>query len=540
MRREIVEEEVEDEGETRCICGELEPPDDSGFFIQCETCNVWQHGVCVGISNSNGDKPPDKYWCEQCRPELHRLYYTNDTGELRSAYKLVQPTKRKNRRHPSGSRARRNNKRDSTEYDTSTDNLAEEESKLDPEEDSESTAASATSNTGTGQRKRRKTSNTSDTTDDLKNNGAIEEEDTLQAGSPANETEDTTNQDHPQAQDDDDQSRETQQEENDAVKQEPDLGDEEDETGLTNDTTINETADDSTTTIAAEATTEAVKEEAEAETNADDTTDDHITNATNAETDSNEGTDVSKIISDRKRATLVAREEKHYQWMLEKALQESRKTSNQEEGNKQESRPVPTSKENSPTSDSNTSRSSSRNKDEAAKELSNEKETQDKVSDDLQPNETNTVSSEDDNKAKNLRRSQRSGNTPRNSGKGRNSRKQNSKASSANGSDNDKNKTADIGINKPVKPRLPPPRTTLNEMRRRVTAIMEFLSRTQWELEAEIRNKEDLTKFVENEQFVKETEVIFDNTNKNLSLMNDLTKKLINWETKYSVNEALE
>lgn len=174
------------------------------------------------------------------------------------------------------------------------------------------------------------------------------------------------------------------------------------------------------------------------------------------------------------------------------------------------------------------------------KELSNEKETQDKVSDDLQPNETNTVSSEDDNKAKNLRRSQRSGNTPRNSGKGRNSRKQNSKTSSANGSDNDKNKTADIGINKPVKPRLPPPRTTLNEMRRRVTAIMEFLSRTQWELEAEIRNKEDLTKFVENEQFVKETEVIFDNNNKNLSLMNDLTKKLINWETKYSVNEALE
>ena len=62
---EVVEEEEneeEEDGETRCICGEIDPPDDSGLYIQCENCSVWQHGYCVGITEGE-DSSLDKYWC---------------------------------------------------------------------------------------------------------------------------------------------------------------------------------------------------------------------------------------------------------------------------------------------------------------------------------------------------------------------------------------------------------------------------------------------------------------------------------------------
>ncbi|KAG0379138.1 hypothetical protein BGX24_001601 [Mortierella sp. AD032] len=56
------EPDDEDAGIIRCICGFT---DDDGFTIQCESCFVWQHAVCVGIGQSN---VPDKYLCELCSP----------------------------------------------------------------------------------------------------------------------------------------------------------------------------------------------------------------------------------------------------------------------------------------------------------------------------------------------------------------------------------------------------------------------------------------------------------------------------------------
>ena len=73
---------MEDAGETedeitRCICGyqEYQSPDDDqtendGLFIQCDGCKVWQHGFCVGIMDS--ESTPEEYFCEKCKPELHR------------------------------------------------------------------------------------------------------------------------------------------------------------------------------------------------------------------------------------------------------------------------------------------------------------------------------------------------------------------------------------------------------------------------------------------------------------------------------------
>lgn len=85
------DEEVEggEEEVTRCICGQAEYPgpsasmrdqqtssdplsDDTGnFFVQCDNCGVWQHGGCMGLTDES--MLPDEYYCEQCKPEYHKI-----------------------------------------------------------------------------------------------------------------------------------------------------------------------------------------------------------------------------------------------------------------------------------------------------------------------------------------------------------------------------------------------------------------------------------------------------------------------------------
>jgi hypothetical protein len=58
--------EAEDDGQddsiTRCICDFLH---DDGYMIQCDSCHVWQHVVCMGLDRNN---IPDEYMCERCSP----------------------------------------------------------------------------------------------------------------------------------------------------------------------------------------------------------------------------------------------------------------------------------------------------------------------------------------------------------------------------------------------------------------------------------------------------------------------------------------
>ncbi|KAG8959392.1 hypothetical protein FRC03_008041 [Tulasnella sp. 419] len=63
------EGEIEDDegGVTRCVCKIAD--EDMGMMIQCETCKVWQHGLCVGFENES--ECPETYYCELCRPDLH-------------------------------------------------------------------------------------------------------------------------------------------------------------------------------------------------------------------------------------------------------------------------------------------------------------------------------------------------------------------------------------------------------------------------------------------------------------------------------------
>jgi hypothetical protein len=46
--------------------------DDVGnFFVQCDSCQVWQHGGCMGLTDES--MLPEQYYCEQCRPASHKV-----------------------------------------------------------------------------------------------------------------------------------------------------------------------------------------------------------------------------------------------------------------------------------------------------------------------------------------------------------------------------------------------------------------------------------------------------------------------------------
>ncbi|KAJ1981554.1 SET domain-containing protein 3 [Dimargaris verticillata] len=51
-----------DTEEIRCVCGSTE---DDGFTIQCDSCLVWQHAVCVNVKSN---AIPARYLCERCDP----------------------------------------------------------------------------------------------------------------------------------------------------------------------------------------------------------------------------------------------------------------------------------------------------------------------------------------------------------------------------------------------------------------------------------------------------------------------------------------
>lgn len=73
-------------------------------------------------------------------------------------------------------------------------------------------------------------------------------------------------------------------------------------------------------------------------------------------------------------------------------------------------------------------------------------------------------------------------------------------------------------------------------MRRRVSAILEFISRTQWELSEDQSDREEFVRFVENQHFVEKVDTIYNGYNESLSMMDDLTRELLLWEKKYSNN----
>lgn len=54
----------------RCVCGNTNPTDRRAF-VSCDACEVWQHNVCMGVTDDD-EELPEHYFCEQCRPEEHQ------------------------------------------------------------------------------------------------------------------------------------------------------------------------------------------------------------------------------------------------------------------------------------------------------------------------------------------------------------------------------------------------------------------------------------------------------------------------------------
>ncbi|KAK1964550.1 PHD-finger domain-containing protein [Colletotrichum sublineola] len=63
-------EELEDEEDDwmfDCICGVYGQIDDGTHSVACEKCNVWQHSKCLGISESEAEKPEFHLICQSCK-----------------------------------------------------------------------------------------------------------------------------------------------------------------------------------------------------------------------------------------------------------------------------------------------------------------------------------------------------------------------------------------------------------------------------------------------------------------------------------------
>lgn len=72
-KKKVVEEEPDDADEVvRCVCGARADDGEEGeTWIACDTCKVWQHNVCVGVSTFE-DEIPDNYLCEQHDKVFHK------------------------------------------------------------------------------------------------------------------------------------------------------------------------------------------------------------------------------------------------------------------------------------------------------------------------------------------------------------------------------------------------------------------------------------------------------------------------------------
>lgn len=493
-----LEADEDEEGETRCICGELDPPDELGLYIQCEKCGIWQHGFCIGILNEK--ETPDKYWCEVCKPNLHNIYL-NDLGERKSLYKPIQDKKRQRKRTSRLQNNNKNNHQTTATTDISTRTPT-------PTQNSNSSSSASL-------KEDEEQLNKDEPIDNPKLNDKV--------------TDNTNNLKH--------------EDENDSTVNELDSQNNNIQNTTSNN---NDNNNNNNNTIPL--------------SNSNSTITPPNKESTDNSTTSYDEND--KRFQDRKRATFLAREEKQYQRMLEKAILESKRSTNNgdEVGVDMQTDNVTTTNKPTITNDTpNTEENDGITRKDGTTEIippsANDAslDTQEgkliEVDNNIDPpsrvsspglkRNASPKSLKNQRRSKRNKRSKTSTTAYSNSINASSSIDKPTKYSKRNASNSNKDKNEssnsnEIDINKPVKPRLPPSRTTINEMSRRVSAILEFISRTQWELSQDQQSKEDLIKFVENDEFLVKIDDIYDSFNGSLKLMDNLTRNLLVWEKKYS------
>ncbi|KFA51807.1 hypothetical protein S40293_05858 [Stachybotrys chartarum IBT 40293] len=65
-------EQDEDDWIFDCVCGVYGQVDDGTHSVACEVCNVWQHSKCLGISESDADRPDFHFICSACRHQQEK------------------------------------------------------------------------------------------------------------------------------------------------------------------------------------------------------------------------------------------------------------------------------------------------------------------------------------------------------------------------------------------------------------------------------------------------------------------------------------
>ena len=77
----------EDPNRPWCLCNR---PDDGNMMLQCDTCEYWYHGSCVGVTEESDKKD---WFCPECQDKL-------DSGMPRSAIPSKLQAEKKNRQTP--------------------------------------------------------------------------------------------------------------------------------------------------------------------------------------------------------------------------------------------------------------------------------------------------------------------------------------------------------------------------------------------------------------------------------------------------------
>lgn len=65
-------------------------------MICCETCEVWQHGECMGVTQAN---VPDLYYCEKCQPN-HKIHEERRKLTTQFTRKARKPAPKRRGRKP--------------------------------------------------------------------------------------------------------------------------------------------------------------------------------------------------------------------------------------------------------------------------------------------------------------------------------------------------------------------------------------------------------------------------------------------------------
>lgn len=446
---------------TRCICGNEEFVStprtkalnaEPGLYVQCERCNVWQHGFCMGFE-TEGDIP-NEYYCEKCEPLFHRIGQRQ--GVLQSRYRPYTP-RNGNSNNGNGVNGSSTSKR--------SKNISANEN---ANEENNGTAASTDSTDAiNGSQRQHKIQ--ADSTDTDGNSDA--------RSSPAKLVNIET---YPKQE----------------IEEEP------------------STPSSQSVSQGGDHSSESRKRQRQRKSDTELT---------------------ASFARNRKRRS---RED----LILQRVLEQSAKEAREAEARRREQEGLPPLEEEAVSSNGDRSSAEPEQEEQPTKTASKNLRNRSKIID--TPDETLSGDSEVSTNG-----SKETGNGKRQTASRQNGTKQNKTTARAprNGrrtaartavtsSDESPSKRG-AGGNKKCKPRIPSPRSTLSEMRRRVGSILDFTSRTQAELVEEKNvNISSLSNAAKSSKFGSELKLLDSVCSGNMNGLEQLTQKLLQWEEQYGVH----